>query len=92
MADAQELRRAYSGIHLYAAGPGVTAIATPDTEWRQEAGYGTPFPVAGAAETLVLLLGVQDRSFEMTAKPRSFTMYAADRSFVMKTKPARVGR
>ena len=40
--DSAEKRKAASGIHLYAAGPGVTPNATQDQEWRQEAGYGYP--------------------------------------------------
>ena len=40
--DSAEKRKSASGIHLYAAGPGVTNNATPDQEWRQEAGYGYP--------------------------------------------------
>ena len=38
--DSAEKRKSASGIHLYAAGPGVTNNATQDQEWRQEAGYG----------------------------------------------------
>ena len=38
--DSAEKRKAASGIHLYASGPGVTNNATHDQEWRQEAGYG----------------------------------------------------
>ena len=38
--DSAEKRKAASGIHLYAAGPGVTNSATHDQEWRQEADYG----------------------------------------------------
>ena len=38
--DTAEKRKAASGKHLYAAGPGVTNNAIHDQEWRQEAGYG----------------------------------------------------
>ena len=38
--DTAEKRKSSSGIHLYAAGPGVTNNASQDQEWRQEAGYG----------------------------------------------------
>jgi len=40
--DSAEKRKAASGTHLYAAGPGITPNAGQDQEWRQEAAYGYP--------------------------------------------------
>ena len=37
--DNAEKRKAISGIHLRAAGPGITNIALEDQEWRQQTGY-----------------------------------------------------
>ena len=46
--DSLEKRKSITGIHQYANGPGVTMMATPDVEWRYEAGYSYPFELAGA--------------------------------------------
>lgn len=60
--DSAEKRRAISGIHSPAAGPGVTPNASKDQEWRQEAGYGYPGILAGSPPVATsgnfMLLGV----------------------------------
>ena len=38
--DTAEKRRSVAGIHLMAAGPGVTPNSDQDQEWRQQVGYG----------------------------------------------------
>ena len=52
--DNAEKRKSISGIHLYAAGPGVTNLAVEDQEWRQEVGYSyngiLASPPAGAGQ------------------------------------------
>lgn len=50
--DTREKRQAVVGIS-YLSGPSTTSNASPDQEWRQEAGYGYPGILAGspAADT-----------------------------------------
>lgn len=45
--DTAEERKSIVGIHLYFSGPGVTNNASPDQEWRQEAGYSYSGILAG---------------------------------------------
>jgi len=52
--DTAEKRKAISGIHQYASGPGMTNMAAEDQEWRQQTGYSysgiLASPPAGAGQ------------------------------------------
>lgn len=63
MIDTAEKRKAISGIHLYAAGPGVTPNALADQEWRQESGYSYPGIAAGGAAPTYAGAADEARSF-----------------------------
>ena len=61
--DSAEKRKSAVGISLYASGPGVTPNASPDQEWRQEAGYSysgiaAASPAGGLPPGSLALLGV----------------------------------
>lgn len=50
--DSAEKRKSLVAVGFYPAGPGVTPNASPDQEWRQEAGYGYPGILAAEAQTV----------------------------------------
>jgi len=71
--DTAEKRKSITGIHLYAAGPGVTPNVAKDAEWRKEAGYSYPLtaapPPAGAVTIIVRLgQGLAVDSFDPSEK------------------------
>lgn len=52
--DTREKRQAVVGLGHYFSGPSVTPNASPDQEWRQEAGWGYPGILADSPPVVVV--------------------------------------